>query len=196
MDKIFGKWDAILGQTQSHTGSAYLDGMWNYVMGSAYANTGKIPEAEGQLASLRQHAADETADQTRAGPTPVSHILELAAFALQGEILEASGDLTGAIAAYNRAVELEDQNNYTEPPDWTQPMRHYLGAALLSAGRAADAEQVYRQDLRWNQQNGWSSWGLYQALEAQGKTQEAAVLKRQFDSLWRNADVMLERSRF
>jgi hypothetical protein len=51
------------------------------------------------------------------------------------------------------------------------------------------------KDLEWNQQNGWSTFGLYQAVEAQGREQEAIVIKRQFESLWRNADVVLERSR-
>jgi hypothetical protein len=74
-------------------------------------------------------------------------------------------------------------------------MRLYLGAALLDADRAADAETVFRQDLEWNQQNGWATYGLYQALQAQGKTAEADIVNRQFQSLWRNADVILERPR-
>ena len=170
--------------------------MWSYVIGSAYAHTSQLPLAETELQNIRRQAADETVDRTGVGPTPASQILNIAGFALEGEIKEARGDLDGAIEAYNQAVALEDTNNYTEPPDWTQPIRHYLGAALLEAGRPADAETVYRQDLEWNQFNGWSTWGLYQALEAQGKTEEAELVKRQFESLWRNADVMLERSRF
>ena len=66
---------------------------------------------------------------------------------------------------------------------------------MLSADRPVDAEEVYRKDLQWNQRNGWSTFGLYQSLEAQGKEQEAVIIKRQFDELWRNADVTLERSR-
>jgi len=195
VDKTFGKWGKLISQGQSHTGTPYLDGMWSFVIGSAYVATDQIPRAEGELANIRRQAVDETVDQARVGPTAASHILNLAAYALEGEIREAQGDLEAAIAAYTRAVELEDQNNYTEPPDWSQPIRHYLGAALLDAGRAADAEDVYRQDLEWNQQNGWSTFGLFKALEAQGQTEEAEVIRRQFESLWRNADVMLERSR-
>ena len=196
VDKMFGKWDRLLGMEQKYSGTPYLDGMWSYVIGSAYAHTSQLPLAETELQNIRRQAADETVDRTGVGPTPASQILNIAGFALEGEIKEARGDLDGAIEAYNQAVALEDTNNYTEPPDWTQPIRHYLGAALLEAGRPADAETVYRQDLEWNQFNGWSTWGLYQALEAQGKTEEAELVKRQFESLWRNADVMLERSRF
>jgi tetratricopeptide (TPR) repeat protein len=74
-------------------------------------------------------------------------------------------------------------------------MRLYLGAVLLEAGRAAEAEAVYRKDLIWNQQNGWTTFGLHQALEAQGKTQEAIVVERQFQSFFRNSDVDITRSR-
>jgi len=195
VDKTFGKWDKLISKGQSHTGTPYLDGMWSYVIGSAYVATDQIPRAENELANIRRQVVDETVDQARVGPTAASHILNLASYALEGEIREAQGNLNAAIAAYARAVELEDQNNYTEPPDWAQPIRHYLGAALLDAGRAEDAEDVYRQDLEWNQLNGWSSFGLFKALEAQGQTEEAEVVRRQFESLWRNADVMLERSR-
>ncbi|MFM1896866.1 MAG: hypothetical protein RLZZ385_1940 [Pseudomonadota bacterium] len=196
VDKMFGKWERLLGMEKKYGGTPYLDGMWSYVIGSAYVATNQMPQASSELENIRRQAADETVDQTGVGPTPASQLLTIAGFALEGEIKEAQGDLNGAIEAYNRAVQLEDTNNYTEPPDWSQPIRHYLGAALLDAGRPADAETVYRQDLEWNQYNGWSTWGLYQALEAQGKAEEAEIVKRQFESLWRNADVMLERSRF
>jgi tetratricopeptide (TPR) repeat protein len=128
-------------------------------------------------------------------PTSASQILTLASHALEGEIKEARGDLAGAIAAYTRAVEIEDSNSYTEPPDWSQSMRLYLGAAQLEAGMTAEAEATFREDLQWKQQSGWSTFGLYQAIEAQGRSAEAEIVKRQFDSFWRNADVTLTRAR-
>ncbi len=195
IDKVFGKWDTILNTPQSHGGTPYLDGMWSYVKGSALVATNQLSAADAELANLRKQALNPNANSAGVSPTPADHILTLAGFALEGEIKEARGDLSGAIAAYSRAVELQDANNYTEPPDWTQSIRLYLGAALLEAGRAADAEAVYRKDMEWNQQNGWATFGLGQALEAQGKDQEAVIVKRQFESLWRNADVTLTRSR-
>jgi len=122
-------------------------------------------------------------------------VLTLAMHALLGEIEEAKGNLDAAILHYGHAVEYQDNLNYTEPPDWSQSMRLYLGAALLKAGRAEEAEAVYRKDLEWNQQNGWTTFGLAQALRAQGKIQDAVIAERQFKSLWRNADVTLEYSR-
>jgi cytochrome c-type biogenesis protein CcmH/NrfG len=71
-----------------------------------------------------------------------------------------------------------------------------LGAVLLRANRAADAEGVYREDLRRNPGNGWSLFGLGMALDAQGKRGEAGALRRQLSAAWRRADVGLTGSRF
>ncbi len=74
-------------------------------------------------------------------------------------------------------------------------MRHYLGAALLEAGRAEEAQAVYVRDLRWNQNSGWSLFGLYQSLDMQGKADEAADAYAAYHASWANSDVMLARSR-
>ena len=88
------------------------------------------------------------------------------------------------------------QSVRTEPPPWYYPVRQSLGAVLLQAGRAADAEQVYREDLRRNPGNGWSLYGLAQSLRAQGKTGEAAQTDESFKKAWAQADVQLTASRF
>ena len=195
VDKVFGKYDRIHVAEQSHSGTPYLDGMWSYVKGSAHASKGHIDLAKAEVANIQVQMGDDNVDDTGVGPTPASHVLSLAMHALLGEIEEAQGNLDGAILHYGHAIEFQDNLNYTEPPDWSQSMRLYLGAALLEKGDAAEAEKVYMKDLEWNQQNGWSTFGLYQSVEAQGREQEAIVIKRQFESLWRNADVVLERSR-
>ena len=197
VDKVFGRWDKIHAdhRANSRHETPYLQGMWSYVMGSAHVALGHLDAARAEADNIRQQAAAPDVDEAGVGPTPASHVLGLALHALQGEIAEAEGDLDEAIGQYQQAVEYQDNLSYTEPPDWSQSMRLYLGAALLEAERAAEAEAVFRADLEWNQQNGWATFGLYQALEAQGRGQEAVIVKRQFDSLWRNADVELQRAR-
>lgn len=196
VDKVFGKYDKLHSAEQSHSGTPYLDGMWSYVKGSAHVAKGHMELAENELANVQAQMNADGVDDTGVGPTPASHVLNLASHALHGEIEEAKGNLDAAIVHYNVAIQLQDTLNYTEPPDWSQSMRLYLGAVLLDADRAAEAEQVYRKDLVSNQQNGWSTFGLFQALEAQGKTQEAIIVERQFQSFFRNADVEVTRSRF
>jgi tetratricopeptide (TPR) repeat protein len=70
------------------------------------------------------------------------------------------------------------------------------GAALLKAGRNAEAEAVYREDLKRFPENGWSLFGLAAALKAQGKTAEAEEVDRRFAKAWSAADVKLTASRF
>jgi tetratricopeptide (TPR) repeat protein len=194
--KTFGRWHELIESEPSHSGLPYLDGIWAYSLGSALLNTGDIAGAENQLARLREITEAPNADQHRAGPTPVSAILKLAAFNLAGEIMQANGDSEGAIEAFENAVALEDRNQYTEPPDWAQPARHYLGAALIQAGRYKEAEAVYRRDLQWNHNNGWSLFGLQQALQAQRKTAESQQVMNEYRKAWGYSDVELTGSHF
>lgn len=193
--KIFGKWETLLNHERKYSGRPYLDGMWSYARGSAYVGTNQLDKARQESAKLTALANAPNADEYRVGATPASAVLKLAAHALAGEIHQASGDFDQAIAAFKAAVAIEDENNYTEPPDWSQPARHYLGAALVAAGRAEEAEAVYRRDLRWNQNNGWSLFGLMQALQMQGKTTAAQAMQQEFETAWQHADIQLTRSR-
>ena len=192
--KIFGKWDELLALTPAHQGTPYLDGIWSYALGSAHLAKGNMDAALQELAKLKTIAEAPNADEYRVGATPASAVLQLAAFGLEGEVLMAQDDLSGAIEAFRAGVAIEDQNNYTEPPDWAQPMRHYLGVALLKAGQPEAAEAVYRRDLRWNQNNGWSLFGLHQALAAQNKQSEASQVFNQWQEAWAEADVTLTAS--
>lgn len=195
LNKIFGKWDALIGHTPSHSDTPYLRGMWAYSLGSAYANTGDLDAANEQLGILRAIVDEPDVDKTRVTVTSVSGILTLAGYGLEGEINEARGDLDGAITSYRLAVGIEDKGNYTEPPAWAQPTRHYLGAALLKAGKPEEAEKVYRRDLRWNTENGWSLYGLHQSLADQGKAQQAAETFARYQQAWMHSDTALTSSR-
>jgi hypothetical protein len=93
-------------------------------------------------------------------------------------------------------VRLEDSLVYTEPSEFHFPPRLALGAVLLQAGRAAEAEIVYWEDLRRHRENGWALFGLLQALRAQNKTADAALTESRFKVAWSRADVTLTASRF
>jgi hypothetical protein len=102
-----------------------------------------------------------------------------------------------AIAALDVAVARQDEVAYMEPPPWYFPTRQALGAILLQAGRASDAEAVYRADLEQYPSNGWSLFGLSRSLEAQAsKAGQADWAREGFARAWARADVELEESRF
>ncbi len=116
--------------------------------------------------------------------------------ALSGEIAKARGQRAKAVLAFEQAVRMQDALNFNEPPDWPQSMRLYLGASLLEAGRARDAEGVYFDELRDLRDNGWALFGLWQSVRAQGRTAEAKQIRERFDRAWKNADVVLNASEF
>ncbi len=196
VNKIFGKWDELLDTKPAVTGTPYLDGIWSYSIGSTYVARGLLSKARQELDNIKSILSLENVNQYRVGANPVSVVLKLAELALTGEIYEAEGDLESAIETYSAAIVIEDQNNYTEPPSWLQPMRHYLGAALLDANDPIKAEAVFRRDLSWHKNNGWSLFGLWKSLEAQGKSDEAEQTFNAYQKSWADSDVILTRSRF
>jgi hypothetical protein len=111
---------------------------------------------------------------------------------LAGKIAGVAGDTSGRIAELRKAVEAELALPYMEPAYWPIPTRPTLGAALLEAGKAAEAEQVFRDDLAVWPRNGWSLFGLEQALRAQGKNQQADDVQRQSATARSHADVKLD----
>jgi tetratricopeptide (TPR) repeat protein len=90
----------------------------------------------------------------------------------------------------------EDQLRYSEPPDWIHPIRHALGATLLAAGRPAEAEKVYREDLARQPNNGWSLYGLARSLHLQGEHDQARQIDARFQEVWKDADVQITSSCF
>jgi tetratricopeptide (TPR) repeat protein len=194
---LFGDWDGIIDEPAPPPDLLYLTGVWHYSRGMAFLRKGNAKTAQQELAHLEQ-ILDNPAIATMAlsEMNPVTKILGIASEMLQGEIAAQRKDYGKAIAHLQRAVEIEDGLNYIEPKEWYLPPRQVLGAVLLEAGKAPEAEQAYRQDLRYHPQNGWSLYGLVLSLFEQGKVKEAESVKKQFAAVWSDADVTLTGSRF
>lgn len=191
----FGRWDEMLGEPAPPAGNAFLTGMWRYGRGLALLGKGRIDEAERELAELRRLVADPSLDHPLFSPNTARQVLAIAPEVLAGEVAASRTQFDRAIAHLERAVRLEDGLVYTEPAEWHYPPRHALGAVLLQAGRPAEAETVYWEDLKRNPENGWALFGLAQALRAQGKTDAAAIVEHRFRKAWERADVTLSASR-
>src|SRR5947207_2002601 len=192
----FGKWNEMLREPEPPATSAYLRGMWHYARGTAFLGKGQTNEAELEFAKLNQLMADKSLDQPLFSPNTGRAVLTIAQEVLAGNIAAAKKNDDEAVAHLERAVRLEDALVYTEPAEFHYPPRHALGAVLLAAGRPAEAETVYWEDLRRNKENGWALYGLMQALKAQGKNDDAALVEARFKKAWAKADVTLTASRF
>ena len=192
----FGMWDAVLAEPPPPEGRVYWTGLRRYARGMALLRTGKAAEAGAELVALSALAGDARCAEQPVGFSGCAKLLAIAQEVLAAEIDAAAGRLEVAIARLDRAVRFQDALPYNEPPDWYYPVRHTLGALLLEADRALEAEVVYWQDLRKNPDNGYALYGLWQSLLAQGKTDEAAEAERRFRTAWVDADVQLTSSRF
>lgn len=192
----FGRWQEMLQEPQPTAASAFLRGAWHYARGQALVATGDVDGAARELASLQALLGDKSLDQPLFSPNTGRAILSVGPAVLRGEIAAARGEYPAAIASLEEAVRLEDALVYTEPSEWQAPPRLALGAVLLDAGRPAEAETVYWEDLRRNRDNGWALFGLAQALRAQGKAEQAAIVEARFKKAWTRADLTLRASRF
>ncbi len=194
----FGRWDAVLGEPAPPAARPYQSAIWHYARGVAFVRTKRAPEAEAELAALRAAVADKANEELLlAGNTATAaSLLAIAEAHLEGELAAARGDTKAAVAALERAVSLQAALTYMEPPPFYFPTRQALGAVLLAAGLANEAEAVYRADLDEWPKNGWSLFGLSRALAAQGKQDEAGWTEQGFARAWARADVTLEASRF
>ena len=192
----FGKWDEMLKEPEPPATSAYMRGTWHYARGTAFLGKGQMSEAEQELAKLKEVLNDASLDQPLFSPNTGRAILSIGQDVLAGEIAAAKKDFDKAVLHLERAVRLEDALVYTEPSEFHYPPRHALGAILLAANRPAEAETVYWEDLRRNRENGWALFGLMQALKAQNKNEDAALVEARFKKAWARADVQLTASRF
>jgi hypothetical protein len=166
-------------------------GMWDFVQGYAQLRRG-----DGNAARLSLDRLQAIASQSKAvfKIHPVKTLLGIVAAILDGEIRRTSRDLTGAITAFERAASLQDGLLVDEPEPLPFASRHWLGACLLDAGRAAEAERVYTADLTRHPHNGWSLLGLKRALEAQGKSTRS--VDDDLRASWTRADKTITASRF
>jgi tetratricopeptide (TPR) repeat protein len=194
----FGEWDSILSEPRPPDDSLFWTGIWHYARGLAFTATGKMGDATEELDSLQSIAAQKSLEGHRVtfSRNGAKAILDIAVEVLAGELAAKRGDYDNAIARLHRGILLEDNLIYNEPPDWHVPVRQSLGAVLLDAGRFAEAEAVYWQDLSLNRENGWSLFGLMESLRAQGRVKQAAIVENRFRKAWSQADVKLAGSRF
>ena len=130
------------------------------------------------------------------GPHNSEVIPQMMAEIVEARLANGQHQTDTAIEHLRKAVTLEDTLDYAEPPDSLAPTRESLGAALLQAGKVAQAEAIFREDLKRNPRNPRSLFGLAETLKAEGKTTEAATVRQQFQRTWSKADTKLTLSDF
>jgi tetratricopeptide (TPR) repeat protein len=188
----FGDWEGVLAEPMPPKDLHNATAMAHYSRGIAFAATDRGADAEAELEAVRRIGNEIGANDESEGPEIV---VAIAGHALAGEISMRTGDAQAAVGHLEIAARLEDGMLYDEPPVWYYPIRHSLGRALLEAGRPAEAEKCYREDLVRFPANGWSLLGLAASLDAQGRTDEAEAAREEFRTAWGKADIEITTSR-
>jgi tetratricopeptide (TPR) repeat protein len=191
----FGLWDELIALTPPEPRAPGLTAGYLYGRGVALAARGRLAEARTALEELTALAATVPADAP-AGRSTLRDVLKVAVPVLAARIAATELHNADAIAALEQATAAEDRLAAGAGGEWFFPVRHLLGAQLLVAGRAAEAEHVCREDLERHPDNGWALFGLAAALRAEGRRSAAAADEREFARVWRRADVRLLSSAF
>jgi tetratricopeptide (TPR) repeat protein len=187
----FGRWDEVLAEPAFPEFAPISRSLQHYARSVAYAAKDDLPSALAEQAAFAEARA-RVPKEAFFGNNTGSDVLDVAESFMRGEILFRSGRIDEGLASLREAAAREDKLRYDEPPDWIQPVRTALGAALLQAGRPAEAEAVFREDLAKLPGNGWGLYGLMRSLQIQKKTAEARAVEQQFDATWKQADVKIK----
>lgn len=191
-----GKWDEIMQLPVPDKKMQYPVAIWHYARGMALAAKGKMGEAEKELSALQRISKEaDLANKRIWEMNSVADLVDIAELVLEGELLSYKKQYDAAAPLFKKAIAIEDALTYQEPPDWFFSVRHTYGHWLVQAGRFAEAETIYREDLFMYPANGWALKGLYNSLQGQGKLKEAADIGGQFNEAWKWADVTINSSR-
>jgi hypothetical protein len=189
----FGRWSEILAYAQppASEGEPLRAAFWHFSRGMALAATSDVAGARTELAAVKAADAALKLPSINGYTNSSAALLTLAEDELGAKIAQASGDAAAAVTLLEDAVKTQDGLIYIEPPDWYHPVRESLGALLVQQHRYAEAEAVFRADLRNNSRNPRSQFGLAAALDGEGRTSEASLVRQQFQSAWQYADITL-----
>jgi tetratricopeptide (TPR) repeat protein len=187
----FGQWQAILAEPEFPDYAPFSRALRHYARAVALAASDDMDGARREQTAF-QAARAAVPDTTTFGNNTATALLDVAERLMRGELLYRAGQVDAGLAMLADAVAHEDRLRYDEPPGWIQPVRHPYGAALLQAGKIAQAEAVFREDQRRQPGNGWGLYGLMRTLQLQGKQEEADAVGRDFELAWAKADIRIK----
>jgi tetratricopeptide (TPR) repeat protein len=194
-DVRFGRWQQVVDTPKPADDLPYMQAMWNYAQGMAAVRQGRIEDAKRFHEALMPATTNPDIEKMMAWDRySLIGGVRIAERFVAAELARAAKDYDAAIAALNTAVTIEDTLPYDEPPAWHWPARQALGAMYLAARKPVEAEKAYRDELARNPENGWSLYGLAQALKAQGRKADAKDASDRYARAWANADIDLSKS--
>jgi tetratricopeptide (TPR) repeat protein len=162
----------------------YVKAMWLYVRGVALVANRDFAGATAAASAIE--TIERTADfkLLKDSGVPAQEVLRIARTVILARVAQAKGDYRTAIIRFERAAALQDALAYTEPPYWYYPIRQSLAAALLQAGRYAEAERQFQRALSRAPANGWSYYGLAELHKSRGDGSAARKAEADLARTW------------
>jgi len=162
----------------------YVKAMWLYMRGIALAARHNFASAAAAADAIE--TLERTADfkLLKDSNIPAQEVLRIARTLILARVAQAKGDFRTAVVRFERAAALQDALPYTEPPYWYYPIRQSLAAALLQAGRYAEAERQFQRALSRAPSNGWSYYGLAEVHKSRGNTAAARKAEADLARTW------------
>ncbi len=179
----FHKWDEILKIAEPDAKLPVTRAMWRYARTMALLGKGDRARAEAEREAFEAARKAVPADATFIN-NKCSVLLEIASEVIAGRLAARSDE---QLPHWKRAVDLQDDLVYDEPPPWYFPVREAWGQGLMELNRAVEAEAVFRTDLEKNPRNPRSLKGLMEALKAQNREADAGWVEAEYRKAWRKA---------
>jgi tetratricopeptide (TPR) repeat protein len=174
----------ILAVPAPQAGFPYVTAMWHYMRGTAHVARGDLAAARAAIDAIARLERSSDIQALAAAGVPAGNVLGIARHVLAARIAQSKGELADAVAELERAVAIEDNLAYSEPPFWYYPVRQSLGGALVLAGELDRAEDVFRASLARQPNNGWALYGLTQVYVRKGDARAALAMQKRFDAAW------------
>jgi tetratricopeptide (TPR) repeat protein len=174
----FEKWNEILdGKTVPVYDQPQQNAWRHWAIGLAYAAKGETDKAKTALADMQKDL-----DGVRNEP------LAIGAQELEATIAARGGDRKKGYDLFRKAADREIAMIYTEPPSYPRPVAEGWANVALAIGDSATAEKEYAEALTREPGSGRAYFGLSAALNADGKTAEAATNRAKAMKAWAKAD--------
>ncbi len=186
----FGRFDEIPG-VENRPDHSVHGGMWDFAQGYAALKEG---DSEKAIEMKEKVLAEAGTSSARFRFHSAENLLSTVGYILEGEIFWMDGDLKKAEQSFLKAIEFYDSLMYDEPEPIPFSPRHWYGALLLEMDQFDKAISVYKKELEHHPKNGWSLYGIQQALDAQGKSD--AQIDTQFQESWKRSDTWIRGSKF
>jgi tetratricopeptide (TPR) repeat protein len=187
--------DTILAIPAPARDLPYVEGIWHYARGVAFAAKGDADSARNEAGAIERLRQSADFSGVNEALVPAQDALQIAGHVIEARVAQSTGDFAAAASQFEKAAVLQEKLSYMEPPYWYYPVRQSLGAALLQQGDLDGAEQAFRTSLIRAPNNGWALYGLSEVYKKRGDTARIAATEELLGKVWAGERAQLDPAR-